>query len=270
VSQMFERFTEQARNVLIYAQEEASHLRHNYIGTEHLLLGLLREGARDPEGTLAALRIGLDEVRGQVESIVGHGEEGTGRQAPFTPRSKKVLELASLEARQLGHERIGAEHLLLGVLREPEGVAARILSVLEVDAGAVRWQVLRSVSGESSEEPEAQEFQARMGPLRVRARFGEGFGPLFEYRRTERVTVDLDYAYAVRKRRKAPAESLDHGSLQEYVVRTVEEGRFESLEAVATEIGGYALVRFPMIFRVTVSVVVKNDPVLAVATTLAR
>jgi len=267
---MFERFTERARKVVVLAQEEARHFNHNYIGTEHLLLGLLREDEGVAARALASLNVTLDEVREQVESIVGYGEEPFTGQAPFTPRSKKVLELASLEALQLDHDHIGVEHLLLGLLREPEGVAARIMSVLRVDTGAVRWQVLRSASGEAREEPEPQEFRARMGPLKLRARFGEGFGPLFEYRGTGRLAVELDYAYAVRKQGRTPNGSLDHGSLREYVTRIVEEGRFESLEAVATEIGGYALVRFPMIRQVTVSVAQRSTPAVTVTRTVDR
>jgi ATP-dependent Clp protease ATP-binding subunit ClpC len=130
---MFERFTERARKVVVLAQEEARHFNHNYIGTEHLLLGLLREDEGVAARALGSLNVTLDEVREQVESIVGYGEEGTGGQAPFTPRSKKVLELALREALQLGHNYIGTEHILLGLVRESEGVAARVLSNLGVD-----------------------------------------------------------------------------------------------------------------------------------------
>ena len=132
---MFERFTERARKVVVLAQEEARHFNHNYIGTEHLLLGLLREDEGVAARALTSLNVTLDEVREQVESIVGYGEEGTGGQAPFTPRSKKVLELALREALQLGHNYIGTEHILLGLVRESEGVAARVLSNLDVGPG---------------------------------------------------------------------------------------------------------------------------------------
>src|ERR687892_324500 len=138
---MFERFTERARKVVVLAQEEARHFNHNYIGTEHLLLGLLREDEGVAARALSSLNVTLDEVREQVESIVGYGEEGTGAQAPFTPRSKKVLELALREALQLGHNYIGTEHILLGLVRESEGVAARVLSNLDVDPDKVRREV---------------------------------------------------------------------------------------------------------------------------------
>ncbi len=119
---MFDRFTHRLRKVVVLAQEEAHHYNHNYIGTEHLLLGLLREDSK-------ALDITLDEVREQVESIVGYGEEGTGGQAPFTPRSKKVLELA-LRERIPHHSCVDTEHLILALTKEHRGVAAQILRVL--------------------------------------------------------------------------------------------------------------------------------------------
>ncbi len=144
---MFERFTERARKVVVLAQDEARHFNHNYIGTEHLLLGLLREDEGVAAQALSSLNVALDEVREQVESIVGYGEEGTGAQAPFTPRSKKVLELALREALQLGHNYIGTEHILLGLVRESEGVAARVLSNLDVDPDKVRREVVRRLGG---------------------------------------------------------------------------------------------------------------------------
>jgi len=148
---MFERFTERARKVVVLAQEEARHFNHNYIGTEHLLLGLLREDEGVAARALASLNVTLDEVREQVESIVGYGEEGTGGQAPFTPRSKKVLELALREALQLGHNYIGTEHILLGLVRESEGVAARVLSNLDVDPDRIRRQVVQQLGGGRSQ-----------------------------------------------------------------------------------------------------------------------
>src|SRR5215210_8862855 len=148
---MFERFTERARKVVVLAQEEARTFNHNYIGTEHLLLGLLREDEGVAARALSSLNVTLDEVREQVESIVGYGEEGTGGQAPFTPRSKKVLELALREALQLGHNYIGTEHILLGLVRESEGVAARVLSNLGVDPDKVRREVVRMLGGGRSQ-----------------------------------------------------------------------------------------------------------------------
>ncbi len=160
---MFERFTERARKVVVLAQEEARHFNHNYIGTEHLLLGLLREDEGVAARSLASLNVTLDEVREQVESIVGYGEEGTGGQAPFTPRSKKVLELALREALQLGHNYIGTEHILLGLVRESEGVAARVLSNLDVDPDRIRRQVVQQLGGGRSQRGRGGEAGGRGG-----------------------------------------------------------------------------------------------------------
>src|SRR5262249_25624389 len=124
---MFERFTERARQVVVLAQEEARTLKHNYIGTEHILLGLLREEEGLAARVLESLDITVERVRAQVVRIVGSGEEVTSGQIPFTPRAKKVLELALREALSLGHNYIGTEHILLGLVRENEGVAPRIL-----------------------------------------------------------------------------------------------------------------------------------------------
>jgi len=158
---MFERFTERARKVVVLAQEEARNFNHNYIGTEHLLLGLLREDEGVAARALGSLNVTLDEVREQVESIVGYGEEGTGGQAPFTPRSKKVLELALREALQLGHNYIGTEHILLGLVRESEGVAARVLSNLDVDPDKVRREVVRMLGGGRSSRGRSGESAGR-------------------------------------------------------------------------------------------------------------
>ncbi len=146
---MFERFTERARQVIVLAQEEARMLRHNYIGTEHLLLGLLREADGVAARVLGTLDVSLEEVRGEVTRIVGEGDHESQGQIPFTPRAKKVLELALREALSLGHNYIGTEHILLGLMRESEGVAARILNDLDVDADRARQEVMRVLSGPS-------------------------------------------------------------------------------------------------------------------------
>ena len=121
---MFERFTDRARRVVVLAQEEARLLNHNYIGTEHILLGLIHEGEGVAAKALESLGISLDAVRGQVEEIIGQGGSAPSGHIPFTPRAKKVLELSLREALQLGHNYIGTEHILLGLIREGEGVAA--------------------------------------------------------------------------------------------------------------------------------------------------
>jgi ATP-dependent Clp protease ATP-binding subunit ClpC len=150
---MFERFTERARQVVVLAQEEARDLKHNYIGTEHLLLGLLREGDGVAARVLGSLEVTLEDVRGEIMRIVGEGEHEAQGQIPFTPRAKKVLELALREALSLGHNYIGTEHILLGLVRESEGVAARILNDLDADADRIRQEVMRVLSGPSRRQP---------------------------------------------------------------------------------------------------------------------
>ena len=142
---MFERFTERARQVVVLAQDEARILRHNYIGTEHLLLGLLREDEGLAGRVLVDLGISLEDVRAQVARIIGAGDEAATGQIPFTPRAKKVLELSLREAMALGHNYIGTEHILLGLLRENEGVAVRILLGLGVDAEKIRNEIVRKL-----------------------------------------------------------------------------------------------------------------------------
>jgi ATP-dependent Clp protease ATP-binding subunit ClpC len=144
---LFERFTERARQVVVLAQEEARTLKHNYIGTEHILLGLLREEEGLAARVLESLDITVERVRAQVVRIVGSGEEVTSGQIPFTPRAKKVLELALREALSLGHNYIGTEHILLGLVRENEGVAARILLDFDADSEKIRNEVIRMLSG---------------------------------------------------------------------------------------------------------------------------
>ena len=144
---MFERFTERARQVVVLAQDEARALKHNYIGTEHILLGLLREEEGLAARVLDSLDITVEDVRANVARIVGQGEEVTTGQIPFTPRAKKVLELALREALSLGHNYIGTEHILLGLVRENEGVAARILLDFDADAEKIRNEIIRMLSG---------------------------------------------------------------------------------------------------------------------------
>jgi ATP-dependent Clp protease ATP-binding subunit ClpC len=146
-TKLFERFTERARQVVVLAQDEARALKHNYIGTEHILLGLLREEEGLAARVLESLDITVEEVRAQVARIVGQGDEVTTGQIPFTPRAKKVLELALREALSLGHNYIGTEHILLGLVRENEGVAARILLDFDADADKIRNEIIRMLSG---------------------------------------------------------------------------------------------------------------------------
>ncbi|TBT88507.1 ATP-dependent Clp protease ATP-binding subunit [Propioniciclava sinopodophylli] len=151
---MFDRFTDRARRVIVLAQDEARMLNHNYIGTEHLLLGLIHEGEGVAAKALESLGISLEAVRAQVEEIIGQGQQAPTGHIPFTPRAKKVLELSMREALQLNHPYIGTEHILLGLIREGEGVAAQVLIKLGADLNRVRNQVLQLLSGfQGSEKP---------------------------------------------------------------------------------------------------------------------
>ena len=169
---MFQRFTDRARRVVVLAQEEASRLDHNYIGTEHILLGLIHEGEGVAANALKALGISLDPVRQQVEEIIGRGQEAPQGHIPFTPRAKKVLELSLRESKQLGHDYIGTEHILLGLLREGDGVAAQVLVRLGADLNRVRQQVIQLLAGRAAGEPgpgveirpETAEQPAGIGP----------------------------------------------------------------------------------------------------------
>ncbi|MGC5017489.1 ATP-dependent Clp protease ATP-binding subunit [Micromonospora sp. DT47] len=152
---MFERFTDRARRVVVLAQEEARMLNHNYIGTEHILLGLIHEGEGVAAKALESLGISLEGVRQQVEEIIGQGQQAPSGHIPFTPRAKKVLELSLREALQLGHNYIGTEHILLGLIREGEGVAAQVLVKLGADLNRVRQQVIQLLSGYQGKEPAA-------------------------------------------------------------------------------------------------------------------
>ncbi len=175
---MFERFTDRARRVVVLAQEEAKMLNHNYIGTEHILLGLIHEGEGVAAKALESLGISLDAVREQVQDIIGQGQQQPTGHIPFTPRAKKVLELSLREALQLGHNYIGTEHILLGLIREGEGVAAQVLVKLGADLNKVRQQVIQLLSGYQGKEPAAvsgaahDSTQAAQGGSAVLDQFG--------------------------------------------------------------------------------------------------
>jgi ATP-dependent Clp protease ATP-binding subunit ClpC len=140
---MFERFTEKAIKVIMLAQEEARRLGHNFVGTEQILLGLIGEGTGIAAKVLKSMGVNLKDARVEVEKIIGRGSGFVAVEIPFTPRAKRVLELSLEEARQLGHNYIGTEHLLLGLIREGEGVAARVLENLALDLTKIRTQVIR-------------------------------------------------------------------------------------------------------------------------------
>jgi ATP-dependent Clp protease ATP-binding subunit ClpA len=153
---VFERFTDRSRRVVVLAQEEARMLNHNYIGTEHILLGLVHEGEGVAARALDVLGISLDAVRREVQDIIGQGQAASTGHIPFTPRAKKVLELALREALQLGHNYIGTEHILLGLIREGEGVAAQVLRKLGADLNGVRQTVIQLLSGYTGPAPDPE------------------------------------------------------------------------------------------------------------------
>jgi ATP-dependent Clp protease ATP-binding subunit ClpC len=165
---MFERFTDRARRVVVLAQEEARMLSHNYIGTEHILLGLIHEGEGVAAKALESLGISLEAVRAQVEEIIGQGQQAPSGHIPFTPRAKKVLELSLREALQLGHNYIGTEHILLGLIREGEGVAAQVLVKLGADLNRpLRW--CSTSSAGTSPRPPARASSTRSSGARRRS-----------------------------------------------------------------------------------------------------
>jgi len=180
-TEMFERFTDRARRVVVLAQEEARMLNHNYIGTEHILLGLIHEGEGVAAKALESLNISLEAVRQQVEEIIGQGQAAPTGHIPFTPRAKKVLELSLREALQLGHNYIGTEHILLGLIREGEGVAAQVLQKLGADLNRVRQTVIQLLSGYTAGKgettPGGQGEQAGQGSM-VLDQFGRNLTQL--------------------------------------------------------------------------------------------
>jgi ATP-dependent Clp protease ATP-binding subunit ClpC len=184
---VFERFTQQARQVVVLAQDEARALEHGHIGTEHLLLGLLREPAGLAGRVLVSLGVGVDAVRARVAAIVGPGEGSPAAQIPFTPRAKKVLELSLREALALGHTYIGTEHVLLGLVREREGAAARVLHDLGVFPEQIREEVRRALPPGPTERVEAPRRT-----FRRRGRLVPTAPPRWQYRVERRPALDED------------------------------------------------------------------------------
>jgi ATP-dependent Clp protease ATP-binding subunit ClpC len=186
---MFERFTDRARRVVVLAQEEARTLDHNYVGPEHLLLGLVREGEGTAAKALTELGVDLSAVREQTEELIGRGQKSPSGRIPFTPRTKKVLELSLREALQLGHNYIGTEHILLAILREGENVGAQVLVRMGTDLNRVRLEVVKLIagagavvlgegeatSGEIRSEPSGQERSRAPREIRVARRVSQDF-----------------------------------------------------------------------------------------------
>jgi ATP-dependent Clp protease ATP-binding subunit ClpA len=196
---MFERFTDRARRVVVLAQEEARLLNHNYVGTEHLLLGLIHEGQGVAAMALESLGISLQAVRAEVEEIIGRGQRTPSGHIPFTPRAKKVLELSLREAKQLGHNYIGTEHILLGLIREGEGVAAQVLVKLAADLSRAREQVIGLLSGDAGTEEAAA--RTRLVRLTVPDDLLEAQEQFAQVRREKEAAInaeDFDQAAALR------------------------------------------------------------------------
>ncbi|MGH8943348.1 MAG: Clp protease N-terminal domain-containing protein, partial [Acidimicrobiia bacterium] len=190
---MFERFTDRARRVVVLAQEEARLLNHNYIGTEHILLGLLNEGEGIAAQALESLDIDLASVREEVVKIIGQGQQSPSGHIPFTPRAKKVLELSLREALQLGHNYIGTEHILLGLIREGEGVAAQVLQQLGAELQKVRQTVIQLLSGPAGSEQQSSEpsgsggRESAAGGSTVLDQFGRNYTQLARERKLDPV-----------------------------------------------------------------------------------
>ncbi len=189
---MFERFTDRARRVVVLAQEEARLLNHDYIGTEHLLLGLAHEGQGVAAKALEVLGIRLEALRSQVEEIIGRGESeaASSGHIPFTPRAKKVLELSLRESQQLGHNYIGTEHVLLGLIREGEGVAAQVLVKLSADLSRARGLVIQLLSGYAG-GPEAV-ARTRLVRMTVPDDLREAEEQLDQLRRQKEAAIDAE------------------------------------------------------------------------------
>ena len=285
---MFERFTKRARKSVVLAQEEARLFNHSYIGTEHLLLGLLRQDEGTAAQALASLNVTLGEARGQLESIVGYGEQGPGAEVPFTPRSKKVLELALREALQLGHNYIGTEHILLGLVEENEGVAARILLNLGVGADDAREQVIMLLAGEPPEGGSSRAnmrreagspgsarhqllFRGQVMAFEVPMRYGT-MGEAVVPRTPQTASVELDYTYTAQRSGETLLGTVDPGALREGVARVLTGEEFVLPEAALVRAGEYILEVFPTVREITVSLTVprEQDPGHSPGTRLTR
>jgi ATP-dependent Clp protease ATP-binding subunit ClpC len=191
---MFERFTDRARRVVVLAQEEARLLNHNYLGTEHLLLGLIHEGEGVAAMALESLGISPEAARAQLEEIIGQGQSAPIGHIPFTPRAKKVFELSLREALQLGHNYIGTEHILLGLLREGEGVAAQVLVKLGADLSRVRQQVIQLLAGYAGGQEIAEQAGARTRLVRmtVPEELRQAEEELAQVRRDKEAAIDAE------------------------------------------------------------------------------
>ena len=260
----FDKFTGPARKVVVLAQDEARRFNHNYIGTEHVLLGLILEEEGLAARALKVLGVDPDEVRGQVESIVGYGEEGPGAQAPFTPRLSGVLQQALLASEQLDHDHVGTEHILLGLTNETEGVAARVLRSLDVDPDEIRRETIKRLpDGEDGFDPldEGEEgrsrmlFRGRIDGIRAEVLSPDEGTPGSRVP----VVVGLDYSYDVTREGSDGFETLNHAGLSDLVERFLEAKDTSLLEVVVGLTGDLLLEEVPSIQEAKVTVT-REDP----------
>ncbi len=269
---MFERFTEQARKAIVLAQEEARRLNHGYVGTEHLLLGLLRQEEGVAARALDSLGVTLNEAREQIESMVGGGEEGMVDQPPFTPRSKRVLEFALREALQFGDAYAGAGHILLSLVKETNGAAAITLSHLGVALEEASTEIVRRLDDERElpthdiADPEDSVYARSLRASLVRARV-EGLlvhvrcGVTDEERALpQALRVDLEYVYRAGEGDEIE-ETVDYGAVLQDVAGLLEREEFRLLETGMRRVGGHVLEGFPAILEATVRVTKLNVPV---------
>ena len=256
---MDERFTRHARRAVVWADEEARSLGHNYIGTEHLLLGLLREHKGIAVRVLEALNIAPDRVREQVVRIVGSDEAGIGDRRPLTPRARRALGIASEEALRLGHDRASPGYILLGLVGESEGIAAQVLCRLGADPDDVRREVVRALSDGQETPVRSPEravglprnvtFRARVEGLVVQTRCGVWD----EERATlQPLRLDLDYLYEAGEGEDF-YRTVDYGALTEGVAGLLEREEFRLLETGVRMVGKHVLDEFPPVQKVTVA-----------------
>lgn len=268
---MFEGFTEQARKSVVLAQEEARRLGHNYIGTEHLILGLLSQDEGVAARALSYLDVTLNGVREQIESMVGRGGEGTPEQPPFTSRSKKVLDLARREALRLGYSYVDTEHVLLGIVGDSDGVAMHALSRLGVDPDGIRREVAGMIGGRRAKRrpaahPEDSRYARALRANLVRARV-EGLlvyarcGVTDEERALpQALQIDLQYTYQAGEGDEL-GETVDYGAVLRDVSELLEREEFRLLETGMRMMGEHVLQSFPAIWEVTVKITKLRVPV---------
>ena len=260
---MFERFTERSRKVMVLAQEESGRLGHGYVGTEHLLLGLIREEDGVAAQALTASGVTVDGVREQVEIIVGYGEADTS-QKPFRAESKRVLESSLKESMRLGHNYIGTEHILLGLVRESEGVAARVLLDLDVDQDAVRREVIERLPDAGDDLDPFDEAEQGMEGLEHRTLFRGRAGTIraeVSLPRPLAVAADADYAYRTRAESPPGSTTVEPGDVADLMRAGLQETDARGgLETVIAALGERLLDAFPAMLEVTVTLTGSPEP----------